>query len=168
MITNTGHLAFNVRDMDRMLRFYCDTLGMKKKFTLKYGDIEGFIRSKIEEDVARKDELQNEIRKFEAIREVPWLVYLELAERQYIELFNPLGEKAPAPNVAACYGFQKVSLEVEDAAAAFAELVEKGVTPDSEVHMTADFAYAFNLTDPEGNHIEIVQYTALSPQVFVD
>lgn len=137
MIVNTGHVSFNVQEMNRMLHFYGTILGMKQKF------------SSTGEDGSR------------------W-VCLELADRQYIELVQPGHVLAASPVVNNYYGYQKVCLEVEDAAAAFAELVEKGFTPDSEVRMTVDYALAFNLTDPEGNHLEIVEYTPAALQLQPD
>lgn len=95
-------------------------------------------------------------------------ICLELADHQYIELINPARVLTAAPVVNNYYGYQKVCFEVEDAAAAFAELIEKGVTPDSEVRMTVDYAYAFNLTDPEGNYLEIVEYTPAALQLQPD
>lgn len=95
-------------------------------------------------------------------------VCLELAERQYFELVKSGRELTAAPVVNDHYGYQKVCFEVENAADAFAELVEKGVTPDTEVRMTVDYAFAFNLTDPEGNHLEIVEYTPAALQLQPD
>jgi catechol 2,3-dioxygenase-like lactoylglutathione lyase family enzyme len=148
MIVNTGSVTFNVKDLSQMLHFYCDILGMKQKYTINH-------RAKPE---ARATHLDDE----------PWLVCLEFADRQCLELCNPGGPLDAAPKVQDHYGYQKVCLEVDDAAAAHAELVGSGVVPDTEVRMTADFAWAFNLTDPEGNRLEIVQYTDRSPQVRQD
>ena len=60
--SNIAHIGIDVEDMEASLKFYCDGLGMKKKFVLYY------------------DELQTK-------KSLPWLIYLELAEHQYIELF---------------------------------------------------------------------------------
>jgi catechol 2,3-dioxygenase-like lactoylglutathione lyase family enzyme len=165
MVVNTGHVAFNVKDMDRMLHFYCDVLGMKRKFMVFFQDISDFIQERNENNQVPQEEIQRQIQQFAGIRDVPWMVYLEIADRQFIELFRPLGETADAPAVEASYGYQKISLEVADIAAAYAELIGKGFTPDNVVHWTADFAQAFNLQDPEGNYLEFVQYTARSPQI---
>jgi catechol 2,3-dioxygenase-like lactoylglutathione lyase family enzyme len=95
-------------------------------------------------------------------------VYLELAERQSIELVKTGHELTAAPVCKDYFGYQKVCFEVENAADAYAELVEKGVTPDTEVRMTVDYAFAFNLTDPEGNHLEIVEYPPTALQLQAD
>lgn len=95
-------------------------------------------------------------------------VRLELAPRQYFELVKPGHVLSASPLVKNYYGYQKVCFEVDDAAAAFAELIEKGVTPASEVRMTVDLANAFNLTDPEGNNLEIVEYSPAALQLQPD
>lgn len=97
-----------------------------------------------------------------------WRVSLELAEQQHFELIQPEHVLNEAPVVNDYYGYQKVCFEVEDAAAAFAELVEKGVTPDSEIRMTVDYALSFNLSDPEGNRLEIVEFPPAALQIQPD
>jgi catechol 2,3-dioxygenase-like lactoylglutathione lyase family enzyme len=57
MIKGIGHLAFTVKDMEKMLHFYCDILGFKKLFELRKPDDE------------------------------PWIIYLKVREKQFIELF---------------------------------------------------------------------------------
>ncbi len=165
MIINTAHVSFNARDFDGMLRFYCGTLGLKRKFTLTYGDLAAFSRANRATSWIPPAEFETTVGGFETLREVPWLTYLEIADHQFLEIFNPVGGTADAPVVEGCYGYQKIALEVGDAVAKFAELTAKGVVPKTEVRVTADHAFAFNLDDPEGNHLEIVQFTARSPQV---
>lgn len=43
-IKNLGHVAFQAKDMDAMLHFYGDILGMKRHFTLTTGDFEDSLR----------------------------------------------------------------------------------------------------------------------------
>jgi lactoylglutathione lyase len=57
MVKCIAHLAFQVSDMERSVRFYETALGFRKKFTL-------------DDDAGR-----------------PWIVYLQAGERQFIELF---------------------------------------------------------------------------------
>jgi len=66
MIKRIGHLAFDVKDMEKSLRFYCDVLGFQKAFELNHPD-DG----------------------------KPWIVYLKLTDFQFIELFYG-GENKPA------------------------------------------------------------------------
>lgn len=57
MIKGIGHLAFNVKDMEKSLDFYCGVLGFKKAFEIE-------------------DEKGN-----------PWIVYIKIRDGQFIELF---------------------------------------------------------------------------------
>src|SRR5438477_11416641 len=67
MITGIGHVAFRVTDLGRALDFYCGTLGFREAFRLE-----------------RDGEPS------------PWIVYLQLAPGQFLELF-PGGTGAVAP-----------------------------------------------------------------------
>ncbi len=58
MVKGIGHVAFNVKDMDRTIRFYEDTMAFKKAF-----------------DIPRPE--NNE----------PWIVYMYGGGDQFIELF---------------------------------------------------------------------------------
>lgn len=64
MITGIAHGAYEVRDMDRTLRFYCDQLGLKHVFSI------------------RND--KNE----------PWIEYVKIADGQFLEFFYPRGGTA--------------------------------------------------------------------------
>ncbi len=57
MIKGIAHLAFQVSDMEKSIKFYKEAFGFKKKFTL--GDDDG----------------------------KPWIIYLEVSKTQFIELF---------------------------------------------------------------------------------
>ena len=56
-INGIGHIAFNVKDMEKTLKFYCDVLGFKHAFTLR--NAEG----------------------------APWIEYLKVSDNNFIELF---------------------------------------------------------------------------------
>ncbi|MBO4652266.1 MAG: VOC family protein [Lachnospiraceae bacterium] len=58
MIQGIGHVAFRVRDMERSIRFYEDTLGFRRAF-----------------DIPRPENGE------------PWIVYLYGAGSQFLELF---------------------------------------------------------------------------------
>lgn len=67
MIKGIAHLAFQVMDMEKSIRFYEDALGFKKKFTLN-------------DDAGH-----------------PWIIYLQLKRDQFIELFyahEPLKQRS--------------------------------------------------------------------------
>lgn len=66
MIKGIGHLAFEVKDMDKSMDFYCNALGLKKAFDLR-------------------DEKGN-----------PFIQYLKVSENQFIELFYAKVDKEKA------------------------------------------------------------------------
>lgn len=68
MIKKIAHAAFNVKDMEKSLAFYCDILGFEKAFELNRPDGE------------------------------PWIVYLKIAKGQFIELFYGGTGKTDAPS----------------------------------------------------------------------
>lgn len=84
--------------------------------------------------------------------------YLYIGGRSFIELF--VGEVAER---AAGQSFQHFCLEVEDVAAAVAELRGKGcdVTDPS---FGSDGSWQAWISDPDGNRIELHSYTAESKQ----
>lgn len=128
-----AHLAFKVSDMDAALAFYCDKLGFKHKFDLE-------------------DNSGN-----------PWIVYLEIAPKQFVELFY--GKPEPKGQTDTANGYLHLSLEVPDIKETKAWLLRKGVTPDSEIGRGKDRSYQLWVSDPDGNKIEFMQYTDQSRQL---
>lgn len=143
--TQLGHVALLCNDMEEMMRFYLNKLEFRYAFTLYR---EG----------------------------APWLTYLKAPSGQFVELFyrtydsqNRIGERS----------FEKFCLEVEDMAATLASLKEKGVevykgpvaqgrrmpipNPDHKPAPCGSLC-AFIL-DPEGNEIELQQFTPDSLQI---
>ena len=57
MIKGIGHVAYNVQDMEKALKFYCGMLGFEKAFTLCGEDGK------------------------------PWIEYLKIMDGQFLELF---------------------------------------------------------------------------------
>lgn len=85
-------------------------------------------------------------------------VYLHLGRRSFIELFR--GHIAdPAPD----QSYQHICLEVEDFDATVAELRSRGVQV-TNVSLGSDKSWQAWLADPDGNKIELHQYTAESKQ----
>lgn len=80
-------------------------------------------------------------------------VYLRIGPSQFIELFGNLPE---IDNSKA--SIKHFCLHVDDARAAHAELAAKGL-PVSDVRIGSAKCVMFNLTDPDGNVIEIMELT---------
>lgn len=72
MIKGIAHAAYTVTNMEKSLCFYCDVLGLKKVFELNRPDGK------------------------------PWIIYLKVSERQFIELFY--GERNSAGIASAISG----------------------------------------------------------------
>lgn len=66
MIKGIAHLAFNVKDMEKSLHFYCDILGFTEAFEIL-------------------DDYNN-----------PWIKYIKVSHNQFIELFYDGKENPPA------------------------------------------------------------------------
>jgi len=87
-------------------------------------------------------------------------VYLKIGDgRSFIELFQAEGMSVESAKI----GFQHLCLETEDIEAARAELNRLGVET-TEPLFAGDNAWQIWITDPDGNRIEIHQYTDSSLQ----
>jgi catechol 2,3-dioxygenase-like lactoylglutathione lyase family enzyme len=151
MIKSISHIALVVEDMDRSLAFYCDGLGLKHAFDLTMADL------------AKVDD--NPRLAAAAERGLPLIKYLQIAPGQFLELFyNHQQLKKPYKSVEAS-GFQHLSLEVDDIEAMKERLNEKGYSPTSDIKVSADCTRQMWYADPDGNEIEIMEYTPESWQV---
>ena len=143
--TNIGHVALRCKDFQAMTAFYQDTLGLRHAFDLK--DPDGKIL----------------------------ISYIGLPGGQYIELFNDPYE---GPNDTANVGFHHVCLLVDDIVSAARVCEAKGLTlyrgpryagrpfteafPDDPIAaglQGMSGSLQFYIQDPEGNEIELMQYT---------
>jgi len=130
MIKGIAHLAFSVNDMAASLKFYTEILGGKHKFTLRGED------------------------------GTPWIEYVEIVPRQFIELFYHQGAFSTAPK-----SYQHLCLEVVGIQGLVESLRQKGVVIDHEVILGLDFNYQAWIHDPDGNPIELMEYTDKSLQL---
>ncbi len=146
--THLGHPAILCKHYDETLAFYVDKMGFEKKFSLYQDD--GSL----------------------------WLTYVEIAPGQFVELFP---QDYPSANRTRERSFHHFCVEVDDYAAALEGLKERGVDiywgpteytfgekaesgfADREPGMCGSLC-AF-VRDPEGNDIEIMQFTDKSKQL---
>lgn len=92
------------------------------------------------------------------------LIYLHIADDRFIEVF-PNG---PSPEErAAKQSFMHMCLAVDDIHAFVEEIRGKGIAIDVEPKMGLDFNVQAWITDPDGNKIELMQYSAKSPQIAI-
>lgn len=132
MIRGITHVAVRVTEIERSLRFYSELLGIPEKFRLLKED--GSIR----------------------------LIYLEVAERQFIELFP--GADAPY-SVGSKSALVHICLEVDDIQEAYRQMTSRGVPTLGEPILGGDESWQFWTNDPDGNQIEFHQYTPESRQI---
>ncbi len=134
MIKALTHVAVRVMDIDKALAFYCGVLGLREQFRLQ------------------------------GKNGPPWLVYVKIAEGQFIELFPGASGSHEERTTA---GPAHLCLEVDDIHATFAELTGRGMVPKDGKgpHYAADNAWQFWTADPDGNPIEFHQFTDESMQL---
>lgn len=132
MIIGLTHAALQVTDMDRSLAFYTQVLGLPEQFRLT------------------NDQGQ------------PWLVYLKVADGQFVELFP----RAKGPHTKPeCSGLVHLCLEVDDIQQSYKELTSRGLVARGEPNLGADGSWQFWTEDPDGNPIEFHQFTPESRQI---
>jgi catechol 2,3-dioxygenase-like lactoylglutathione lyase family enzyme len=116
--------------MEAALRFYCDGLGLKRKFTMT--SLDGT---------------------------KPWIEFLETGEHQFLELFYTDSDMSFLDRQKQTYGYQHLCLEVDDIQAMRTLVESKGIVPDTEDEFGLDYSWQFWLHDPDGNRVELMQYT---------
>ncbi|WP_010677666.1 VOC family protein [Bacillus timonensis] len=128
MIKGIHHAGFSVVDMERSLDFYCNKLGFKKAFELQQSNGE------------------------------PWIVYVKVADGNFIELFYEgiEGEKERVRHI--CF-------EVEDIQETADQLKKNGVHLEVEITQGKSLNYQFWIKDPDGNWIEFMEMNPESPQM---
>jgi len=132
LIRGITHVAVRVTDIERSLHFYSGLLGIPEKFRLLKED--GSVR----------------------------LVYLQVADHQFIELFP--GADAPY-TVGSKSALVHTCLEVDDIQETYQEMKARGVPTLGEPILGGDNCWQFWTNDPDGNQIEFHQYTPQSKQI---
>lgn len=92
------------------------------------------------------------------------LIYLHIAGDRFIEVF-PNGPSAEER--AGRQSFMHICLAVDDIHAFVDEIRGEGITIDIEPTMGLDFNVQAWITDPDGNKIELMQYSPESPQITI-
>lgn len=90
------------------------------------------------------------------------LIYLHVGGDRFIEVFPNGPEERPERQ-----SFMHICLAVEGIAAYVEEIRSKGITIDVEPKMGLDFNTQAWITDPDGNEIELMEYSPNSPQVAI-
>ncbi len=152
-----GHVALQVRDMGAMLDFYGGVLGMEEAFTLTLGQLEDSWKAQYGGQVPAESRAYLEAMGGDRAR--PWIVYLRLADGQFIELFYDMGQgyrtiRRRRENV----GFFKFNYETRDILSLRDRVAAAGVALAEDIHVTADGSREFTVHDPDGNEVQFTQY----------
>ena len=160
IVQANSHLGFVCHDLDKSVKFYEDVLGCREKFSLYYGDM---IPPTPEERAKLPPE---QLARLEALKDVRWIVYLEWMDGYFIELFHEVDARVDNPYDPAKFGYTHFSFVVDDIQAFYRELLDKGLEDAIEVtpQRNCDHTWALWFHDPDGNRIEVHQYTERSFQ----
>lgn len=156
-VRNLAHISFQAKDMEAMLHFYGDILGLKRQFTLTMKDLAESIKGQVKDqsEQAREERVQA----ISAAGDSPWIEYLKLADGQFIELFHDMGRTTRTiVNRRANYGYMKYNFEVTDIVSIRDRLAGAGVTIEEDIHPTADGAREIMVHDPDGNEVQFTEY----------
>lgn len=152
LVKFTTQVALSVRDAVNMENFYCTGLGLKKAATLTYGDMAAYLA---ENHMADEKTLSGLM----MIKDRPWIDYIEVGPHQYIELFHEMDDKKEQPDLKKHYGYQHFCLEVSDINEAWDAVTANGIQPYTQIALGAEGAYQFWMRDPDGNELELMEYT---------
>lgn len=140
MITRLAHLCFQTNRFEEMTTFYRDILGLPIKFSLRLPDDRIFGH------------------------------YFAIGGNSFIELFDTAGACKmwggnPGPRAPA-HGqtYQHFCLEVQNLAEVRTQIMEAGCTV-TEIAKGMDGSLQAWITDPDGNDIELMEYTRESLQL---
>ena len=162
-INQFGHVAFRCSDLDASLAFYRDQLGFPEKFRLTYGDcIEAVKRSA---ETAGQSVDQAYIDRLAAKKDKIWIIYLELGNGSFIELFDRGDATTPNPPRGENFNYLHFALEVDDIHALKEELTAKGVEIDRGPTLGVEGTWQMWTHDPDGNQVEWMQYTEKAMQL---
>ena len=161
IVQANSHLGFVCHDLDKSVRFYEDVLGCTEKFSLYYGDM----IPKNPDDLAKVP--PKELARLEKLKDVRWIVYLEWMDGYFIELFHEVAAHIDNPYNPANYGFTHFSFVVDDIQAFYQQLLDKGLKDAIDItpQLNCDHTWAMWLHDPDGNRVEVHQYTERSFQI---
>lgn len=158
VIKQFGHLSFNCKNLEKSVDFYCNKLGCKQKFCLHYSDFIDTIKT---QNIKLPPFVFNMLQKK---KDKVWITYLEFADGVFIELFDQIGAVLSHKAGAIHQNYQHFALIVDDIESTKKDLISKGIKIDIDVSLGVDGTYQMWIHDPDGNKIEIMQYTENSMQ----
>ena len=147
------HVSFFTDNMDKIRDFYENKLGFKAKMIIRYKMYKGMNRGYFSEMAKTNPE------------DIA-ILYIEVAPNQFIEFFPKREGQLPHrkewnENV----DYSHYAILVDDIFAAKDELLKAGVELDTDIRKGPTETYQFWISDPDGNKLEIMQFTENSLQV---
>ena len=149
---NIMHVSFFTDQLDEMIDFYTNKLGGKLKIVTKAKSYINDIDSNYY-NLAKTDP------------EKIIIVYIELAPLQFVELFPKRETQDEHEEWNKREGYSHFSLLVEDIYKAKEELEAKNVALDTPISIGNSKTYKMWIHDPDGNKIEVMQFTDESLQI---
>lgn len=147
------HVAFFTDQMEKMLDFYENRLGLKKKAVVKYAQYLNRDDRPAMQEIAKTDP------------ERIFNVYIEIAPGQFIELFMANENQKPHTKWNLHKDYSHFALLVDDIFKTKEELIAAGIELDTDISKGPSETYQMWIHDPDGNKFEIMQYTENSIQL---
>ena len=145
------HVTFFAKDLHATMAFY-EKLGCQMKMAVKYKAYANRPDSPYYEQAKQTPEAY-------------CIVYFEVAPGQFIELYPASLNQKPHPAFNEQIGYSHFGVIVADIQKTRAFLIEKGEDIDVEPKIGNSHTWQMWIHDPDGNRIEIMQYTKDSYQV---
>jgi len=164
-IRGIAHVSFKVADLPASKAYYTDGLGFEHLYDLTYGDVIARIAVDRAAGTLPGDIDDAAIAYLTDHAAEVWSSYLKIAPGQFLELFAARPGNSPLGDLEERIGYQHFALEVDDIAAYEQEINSRGVAADSALHVGPDNTKQMWLVDPDGNRLELHEYTAESLQL---
>jgi len=164
-IRGIAHVCFKVADLPASKAYYTEGLGFEPLYDLTYGDVIARIEVDRAAGTLPGDIDEGAIAFLEAHAAETWSSYLKIAPGQFLELFAARPGNVPLGELEERIGYQHFALEVDNIEAFQQEISSRGVEAEGAVHVGPDNTKQLWLVDPDGNRLELHEYTAESLQL---
>jgi len=151
-IKSLMHVSFFTDQMEVIRDFYENKLGVKAKMVVRYKRYKG-----------RGNPLWSI--KAETDPEGICIIYFEVAPNQFVEFFPKEDGQGEHIKANENLGYSHFSFLVDDIYKAREELTAAGIEIDTDIRKGDSETYQMWIHDPDGNNIEVMQFTEHSEQV---
>lgn len=146
------HISFFTDQLEVIRDFYENKLGAKAKMIVRNSRYKG---------------TDNPLwsKKAETDPDGICIIYFEVAPQQFVEFFPKVDGQGEHIEANASLGYSHFSLLVNDIFKTKQELIEAGIQIDRDISKGKSETYQMWIHDPDGNNIEIMQFTEQSEQL---